>query len=73
VRLHKRRLSCRMRGFEPVSQGGILRVSEPVDSVALQGGELPYQSREVAGRVPDYVLRVLRTPLQQPNHLPEIR
>ena len=35
--------------------------------------EFPYQRREVAGCVPGYVLWVLRTPLRQPNHLPEIR
>jgi hypothetical protein len=44
-----------------------------VGSVSLQRREFPYHRREIAGRVPGYVLRVLRTPLRQPNHLPEIR
>jgi hypothetical protein len=32
--------------------------------------ELPYPSREVAGRVPGSILRVLRSHLRQPNPLP---
>ena len=52
---------------------GVRWVGEPVSSVSLQCHKPPYQPREVAGRVPGYVPRVLRTPLRQPNHLPEIR
>jgi hypothetical protein len=73
TRLHQRRLSRRVRGLQTMPQGGVLGLGEPVGSVSLQSSELPYQRREIAGRVPDYVLRVLRTPLRQPNHLPEIR
>ena len=48
-------------------------VAEPVGSVSLQGREFSYQRREIAVRVPGNVIRVLRTPLRQPNPLPEIR
>ena len=71
--LHQCRLCRRVRSLQAVSEGCVLGVGEPVDSVCLQRRELPYQRRENAGCVPGYVLRVLRTPLRQPNHLPEIR
>jgi hypothetical protein len=58
-RLDQRSLRRRVRCLQAMPQGRILRIGQPVVSVSLQGRELPYQSREVAGRVPDYVLRVL--------------
>ena len=57
--LHQRRLHRSVRCLQPVSQGCILRIGQPVGSVSLQGSELPDQPREVAGCVPGYVLRVL--------------
>jgi hypothetical protein len=71
--LHKRSLSSRVSCLQAVPESAVLWVGEPVGSVSLQGCEFSYQRREIAGCVPDYVLRVLRTPLRQPNHLPEIR
>jgi hypothetical protein len=64
-----------VRSLQEVLQDSVLWIGEPMGSVSLQCREFqfPYQRREVAGRVPDYVPRVLRTPLRQPNHLPEIR
>ena len=62
-----------MRSLQAVPEGGVLGLDELVGSICLQCRKFPYQRREIAGRVPDYVLRVLRTPLRQPNHLPEIR
>jgi hypothetical protein len=44
-----------------IAQDLVLGVGELVGSVCLQGGKLPYQRREVAGCVPGYVLRVLRS------------
>src|ERR671912_141571 len=54
-----------------MANGGIFRASEPVGSVSLQGGELPYQRREVAGRVPGYVLRVLQSHLRTEHPIPD--
>ena len=68
ARLHQRSLS-RVRSLQAVPQGGILRVSEPVGSVSLQGRKLPDQAREVAGCVPGYVLRLLRPYLEEPSIL----
>src|SRR5918994_801271 len=45
-------------------EDSILRSGEPVVGVRLQGGQLPGQAREVAGRVPRYVLRILRAHLR---------
>src|SRR5215212_10250049 len=42
-------------------QDGILRICEPMAGIRLQGGQLPRHAGEVAGRVPGYVLRVLRS------------
>ena len=58
-RLYERRLDRRVRVFQAVPQGSVLRVGKLIGSVSLQGRELPYQRREVAGRVPGYVLRAL--------------
>src|SRR5215208_3920085 len=44
-------------------EDGILRAGEPVAGVCLQGGQLPGHTGEVAGRVPCYVLRILRAHL----------
>jgi predicted ThiF/HesA family dinucleotide-utilizing enzyme len=68
---HQRSLCRRVRGLETVSGGGVLGVGEPVVGICLEGGKLPDQCREVAGCVPDYVLRVLRTLLRQPNLCPK--
>ena len=54
---HQRSLDRRVRGLQTVPEGGVLRVGEPVGSVSLQCRKLPYQRREVAGRVPGYILR----------------
>ena len=62
-RLHQRRLSCRMRSLQAEPQGGVLRAGKPVGSVSLQRRELSDQPREVAGRLPGYALRALRTHL----------
>ena len=59
TRLHKRGLSRRVRSLQAVLQRSVLRVSEPVGRVCLQCCKLPYQTREVSDRVPDYVLRFL--------------
>src|ERR671916_392183 len=59
TRLHQRSLHRRVGGLQPVAQGGVLRLGEPVGSVSLQRRQLAYLRREVAGRVTDYVLRGL--------------
>src|SRR5215217_3072994 len=59
ARLYQRSLCRRVRGLQAVLEGSVLRVGEPVGSASLQGRELPYQRREVAGCVPGYVLRIL--------------
>src|SRR5918998_4521073 len=51
-------------------EDGILRAGEPVVGVRLQGGQLPGQAREVAGRIPGHVLRVLRAHLRTENPTP---
>jgi hypothetical protein len=72
-RLDQRSFDRSVRSLQAVPEGGVLRLDELVGSICLQCRKFPYQRREIAGRVSDYVLRVLRTPLRQPNHLPEIR
>src|SRR5918995_6892974 len=51
-------------------EDGILGGGEPVVSVRLQSGQLPRQAREVAGRIPGHVLRVLRAHLRTENPTP---
>jgi hypothetical protein len=55
--LHQRSLSRRVRSLQPVPEGGVLRVCEPVASVSLQCRKLPDQPRVIAGCVPRYILR----------------
>ena len=71
--LHQRCLRRRVCGLQAVPEGGVLRASESMGSVCLQRRQLPDQRREVAGRVPGYVLRVLWAHLRQPIPLPENR
>ena len=56
---HKRRLCRCVRSLQAVPQCGVLRVCESVGSVCLQCRKLPYQCREVAGRILGYILWVL--------------
>src|SRR5215211_1571342 len=42
-RFHQRRLCRRVRSLQTVSEGGVLRLGEPVGSVCLQCRKLPYQ------------------------------
>src|SRR5215217_2930001 len=52
-------------------EGGVLRGGKPVGSIVLQGCELPYPRREVAGCVPGYILRVLGSHLRTEHPIPD--
>src|SRR5918994_6381877 len=71
--LYQRRLHRGVGVLQAQVEDGVLRAGEPVAGVRLQRCQVPGHAREVAGRVPRYVLGILRSHLRRPNPLPENR
>jgi hypothetical protein len=59
--LHERGLDRGVGVPQAQMQVCMHRIGEPVPSVGLQRGQLPCHPRKVAGQVPRYVLRILRS------------
>src|SRR5215210_2471782 len=68
--LYQRSLDSSVGVLQAVLEGGLLRADEPVLGVCLKGGQLSRQAGEVAGRIPGYVLRVLRAHLRTEHPTP---